>query len=115
MPLRLCQQPGCPNPAHYRGRCPDHARTNEHQTRRAGHRIYRTARWQHTRRRILHNNPICAACNTTLATDVDHITPLDTGGEPYDPANLQPLCAQCHGRKTRAEQQTQGRLAGGGH
>ncbi len=27
-----------------------------------------------------------------LATDADHITPLDKGGDRYDPNNLQCLC-----------------------
>lgn len=30
----------------------------------------------------------------------DHITELQDGGAPLDPANGQALCARCHGRKT---------------
>lgn len=47
--------------------------------------------------------------------EVDHITPVADGGHPFDPANLQTLCEDCHGNKTsrenseRAEQRTPSR------
>lgn len=47
--------------------------------------------------------------------EVDHITPVAEGGHPFDPANLQTLCEDCHGDKTarenseRAERQTPSR------
>lgn len=52
--------------------------------------------WQRRRRAILRRDPICRACFAAPATEVDHI------GDPSDhsPANLQGLCAVCHGRKT---------------
>ena len=31
---------------------------------------------------------------------VDHIRPLNAGGERFDLENLQPLCRLCHSRKT---------------
>jgi len=34
------------------------------------------------------------------AVHVDHVRPLNMGGEKFDPANLQPLCQSCHSRKT---------------
>jgi 5-methylcytosine-specific restriction endonuclease McrA len=34
---------------------------------------------------------------------VDHITPIADGGHPFDPANLQTLCEECHESKTAAE------------
>ncbi|MFC7447903.1 HNH endonuclease signature motif containing protein [Rhodococcus daqingensis] len=40
-----------------------------------------------------------------LAVDVDHIVGLTSGGEKYDPANLQSLCKPHHDAKTRAEAQ----------
>jgi 5-methylcytosine-specific restriction endonuclease McrA len=72
---------------------------------RSGQSLYRTKRWQITRRRVLFNHPLCRECDR-IATDVDHITPLAEGGDPYNLANLQPLCQRCHGRKTKAEQLT---------
>lgn len=47
--------------------------------------------------------------------EVDHITPVSEGGHPFDPANLQTLCSECHQSKTaeenrkRAEHQTPSR------
>lgn len=109
MPTRLCAEPGCPSPATYRGRCQAHARTTEQTICRAGYSIYRAKRWQLLRRRVLFEQPICAGCNTALAVDVDHITPLNQGGQPYNRANVQGLCRHCHGQKTRQEQGTQWR------
>ncbi len=101
MPTRLCADRHCPNPATYRGRCAEHARNNEQRTRRAGHALYRSKRWQILRRHILFHRPLCP-CGE-IATDVDHITALEQGGEPWSPSNLQGLCASCHAIKTRGE------------
>lgn len=35
--------------------------------------------------------------------EVDHIEPISDGGHPFDPANLQTLCSDCHGSKTAQE------------
>ena len=84
MPIRLCLNAGCPNPATYRGKCPTHAKAREQGTRRAGHHIYGTKRWQLLRRRVLSEQPLCAAdgCDE-IATDADHIVPIEQGGPPY--------------------------------
>jgi 5-methylcytosine-specific restriction protein A len=103
MPVRLCLEPRCPKPAHYRGRCPTHARTRNHHTHH--HRaIYNSKRWQTLRRHILHHQPLCTHCGA-IATDVDHIIPITQGGPIWAKANLQPLCNPCHSHKTRHEQQ----------
>lgn len=34
---------------------------------------------------------------------VDHITPINNGGEPLDSDNLQSLCNTCHARKRSQE------------
>lgn len=104
MPTRLCSEPRCPHPATYRGRCPNHARTNDRAINRAGHSIYRTRRWQLLRRRVLYEQPICAGCDNELAVDVDHIIAIEDGGAPWARNNLQGLCVPCHSRKTRREQ-----------
>jgi hypothetical protein len=56
---------------------------------------------------ILQGEPLCREClrgdHLTLATEVDHIVPMRQGGARLDRANLQPLCGNCHRRKTRAE------------
>lgn len=59
------------------------------------------AAWQRLRASVLAGEPLCRMCwhmgRTTPATDVDHIN-----GDPSDntDANLQPLCHECHSRKT---------------
>jgi 5-methylcytosine-specific restriction endonuclease McrA len=103
MPTKLCSSPGCPNPATYRGHCPDHAR----QVNRATHpnkHIYGSKRWLMLRRRVLFEQPICACGCGRLAEDVDHITPIERGGAPFERANVQALTHSCHSRKTREEQ-----------
>ena len=101
MPTRLCLAPQCPAPQTYRGRCQRHAKernTETHQNRK----VYNSKRWAMTRKVALHTQPLCP-CGE-IATDVDHIIPIEQGGDTWARANLQGLCAQCHGRKTRGEQ-----------
>lgn len=63
---------------------------------------YNTPRWQTLRAQTLRQEPLCRLCQAngslTAANTVDHITPISQGGEPFDRANLQPLCASCHSR-----------------
>jgi 5-methylcytosine-specific restriction protein A len=100
MPTRLCLHPRCPNPATHRGRCPTHSRARNRDTHQ-NKSIYNSKRWQILRRHILYHQPLCG-CGM-IATDVDHITPIEQGGDPYNPANLQALCHPCHSRKTSRE------------
>jgi 5-methylcytosine-specific restriction protein A len=101
MPTRLCLEPRCPNTATYRGRCPTHSRQRERATH-PNKRLYNSRRWQYTRRKQLHMEPLCA-CGE-IATDVDHIRPVEAGGDPWHFANLASMCHECHSRKTRREQ-----------
>ena len=63
---------------------------------------------QQWRARILRAEPLCRHCKAkgqlTIATEVDHETPLEQGGT-YADANAQPLCAECHKVKSKAEAQ----------
>ena len=102
MPVRLCLEARCPNPQTYRGRCQRHARQRERVTHPNKH-IYNSAKWANTRRKQLHDHPLCAECGR-IATDVDHIQPIEHGGDVWSPDNLQSLCRKHHGRKTRTEQ-----------
>jgi 5-methylcytosine-specific restriction enzyme A len=99
MPTRLCLEPKCAAPATYRGRCAEHARTNERNISRSGYAIYRTAKWRHTRNAILSDNPLCP-CGA-IATDVHHRVDLADGGDPWARTNLEALCHPCHSRLTR--------------
>jgi 5-methylcytosine-specific restriction protein A len=103
LPIRLCLEPRCPNPATYRGRCKPHARDRE-RTTHPNKQVYNRARWRNTRRKQLHREPLCRQCGR-IATDVDHITPIEQGGKVWDMANLRSLCKSCHSRTTRAAQQ----------
>lgn len=100
MPLVTCQEPLCGEAAHYRGYCLTHAQTNDRQINRAGRHIYFTAKWRHTRERVLFEQPLCE-CGR-IATDVHHITDLADGGDPWARENLAGLCATCHGKLSRA-------------
>ena len=45
----------------------------------------------------------CRTCGRAGRLEVDHVTPLDDGGELYALSNLQSLCRRCHIEKTRGE------------
>lgn len=109
MPIRLCLETSCHRAATYRGRCAVHAREREAATHR-NRQLYNSAKWQNTRRVQLHLHPMCAHCDSegrdTIATDVDHIVPLEDGGDRWSFDNLQSLCHAHHSMKTRREQAT---------
>jgi 5-methylcytosine-specific restriction protein A len=58
--------------------------------------------WQKLRKWKLATDPFCAMCNGS-ANQVDHILPINDGGERLDPANLQSLCISCHSKKTAVD------------
>lgn len=74
----------------------------EKQTRRARWHGYGTTRWRKLRKLTLALEPLCRECKS-IATVLDHIKPVRDGGEPFDAANLQPLCAACHNSKSGKE------------
>ena len=61
------------------------------------------ARWRKLREKVLFTQPLCVMCGA-VAVDVDHIIPIRQGGAVLAVDNLQPLCRQCHIRKTQREQ-----------
>ncbi|MBM9615321.1 HNH endonuclease [Desulfobulbus rhabdoformis] len=68
--------------------------------------------WKRIRLRILKRDGyLCQECQrmgrVTMATDVDHVTPLADGGTDDD-KNLQSLCGVCHKKKTREENSRRG-------
>ena len=70
--------------------------------------IYSSARWQRVRANQLARQPLCEMCadigphphSVRPATDVDHKQPIQAGGSPFDPGNLQSLCHEHHAWKT---------------
>lgn len=103
MPIRLCLEDGCPEPAVRIGRCAAHARARDRETH-LRKSFYNSAKWRYTRRRQLHMHPLCE-CGA-IATDVDHIRPIERGGDPWSFDNLSSMCKSCHSAKTRREQQS---------
>lgn len=78
--------------------------------------FYGSARWQKLRARFRARNPLCAECDrngrVTPMNVVDHIVAMRDGGDPWDWANLQPLCTPCHqvkrGQERNARQARRG-------
>lgn len=68
------------------------------------HSIYHTTQWRRLRALKLNINPLCEQCEKQKmieeATVVDHINPVQEGGEPFDLNNLQSLCKSHHNSKT---------------
>ena len=58
-----------------------------------------------TRRKVLSEQPICAACGERLSEECDHIVPLEDDPDqyPYARRGLQGLCVECHRAKTGRE------------
>ena len=68
------------------------------------HRRLPTGAWGRFRLEILRRDHyLCRECGRAGRLEVDHIIPLDKGGEPWEAANCQSLCRGCHIEKTAAE------------
>lgn len=55
------------------------------------------------------DQPLCVQCGA-IATDLDHIVPIEQGGAIWDRSNHQSLCRSCHSAKTSAEVRARGRI-----
>lgn len=95
-------------------------------------RLISTARWRDLRRQKLTARPLCERCEAegrlNFATEVHHITPVETGLSLRDKealmfsySNLQSLCHECHvrthtemgrGGRRRNEEAARARLDG---
>ena len=68
--------------------------------------------WMETRAKWLRAHPLCCMCQAegyiTVATELDHITPLADGGTD-DESNYQSLCNEHHKTKTATENRARGR------
>lgn len=87
------------------GRCPKHPKASWAKRPNATKRI--TGRpLQRLRAALFDADPCCAECkrqgHLTLATERDHIKPLQEGGKDDD-TNVQGLCFDCHEVKSKAE------------
>ncbi len=95
--LQVCLEPGCPELT-LGSRCERHAQEEAARLpRRVGGR-----RWRELVAAVLSEHPWCAACGRR-ANEVDHVVRIADGGAEFDRDNLQPLCHDCHARKTADE------------
>lgn len=66
--------------------------------------FYQSRTWRKARANKLQLSPLCEEClrhgRTTEATMVDHIIPINKGGDPLALDNLQSLCHSCHSIKS---------------
>ena len=105
-PKRPCRYPGCPHLCERGIYCDEHRNERSHDAIRGGAaaRGY-DAHWRKARKSFLTRHPLCAEClkngALTPATVVDHIVP-HRGDHVlfWDEQNWQPLCKDCHDRKT---------------
>lgn len=69
--------------------------------------FYNSRAWRNARKFYLESNPLCVSCDKAgvvrVATVVDHIVPINLGGEKLDTANFQSLCSSCHNSKSAKE------------
>lgn len=68
---------------------------------------YNTSAWQKLRLAKLASKPMCEPCAArravTTANTVDHIKPINAGGDPFPPLDgLMSMCERCHNEKTAA-------------
>lgn len=108
-PKRPCRYPGCPNLCETGCYCEEHRKqySPESQRGNSSERGY-GSKWRAERARFLRHNPLCAEClrhgRVTPATVVDHIIPHRGDMTLFwDQNNWQPLCKQCHDKKTGRE------------
>ena len=70
---------------------------------RAGKRPSRR-QWSKVRLQVLARDGWkCTRCQKSGRLEVDHVKPLERGGELYDLGNLQSLCRSCHIAKSADE------------
>jgi 5-methylcytosine-specific restriction endonuclease McrA len=93
VPVRLCLEWSCDQPATVRGRRAAHASQKERDRRYK--RVYASPAWRNSRSRQLFDFPLCSECGR-IADTVHHVQPLSVGGAPRAPENLVSLCSPCH-------------------
>lgn len=83
----------------------DHKTLNRHKANRD---VYNSHRWHEYSRQYRKKHRLCVEClrenKTTISECVDHIIPIEQGGDIWNPSNHQALCNHHHSIKTREEQ-----------
>lgn len=113
-PLRPCRYRRCPNVVRGGGYCPQHKAYEQKQNKinsqfrlkkKKVNPFYGSKAWKIKRDKYIANNPTCKSCGA-VGREVDHIVPLNQGGDKFDDSNLQTLCRSCHAKKTWQENQS---------
>lgn len=74
------------------------------EQRRFGHEVYQSSQWLRLSSQLKRIKPFCERCGMRgQALYADHIKELKDGGAAFDIANIQILCAPCHGAKTKEQ------------
>lgn len=88
-------------------KAPPKAQPNKRRTHADQSAKYQTQRWRKLSKHFRKSNPLCVVCLekgiSKPAQNVDHIQPVEHGGDMYDWDNLQSLCISCHNRKRKGE------------
>lgn len=98
-------------PSHKPARLPGARRRDDSNRPNATERGYCDKAHRAWRRAVLtRDNWQCRACGRVCGGEreahADHVVPVSQGGDRYDVANGQCLCASCHSRKTAGERRT---------
>lgn len=105
-PKRPCRHPGCPNLCDSDVYCEEHRKGWSCDALRGGAYVRGyDARWRKARALYLRQHPLCEECRRsgemTPATVVDHIIPHRGDMALFwNQQNWQPLCKNCHDKKT---------------
>ena len=66
--------------------------------------FYNSTRWRNYTKAYKKKHPLCIHCldkgKTTQVDVLDHITPINKGGDKWNSSNLQSLCHRCHNSKS---------------
>lgn len=69
--------------------------------------FYNSRAWRKARKLYLQKNPLCVECEKdgmiVPATVVDHIVPINQGGDKLNESNFQSLCQHHHNSKSARE------------
>lgn len=70
-------------------------------------KFYQSMPWRRLRAIKIAEQPLCEECLKKgiliPAKVIDHIVPINKGGNPLDINNLQSLCSSCHNQKSGKE------------
>lgn len=69
--------------------------------------FYNSWKWRKKAKAYKESNPLCVHCQRegiiTAVYVVDHIVPINSGGEQFDDSNSQSLCEMHHNKKSASE------------